>query len=245
MKTQTKSLYLLTLVLFLSILWAWTTTVDVAVEATGTIRPRGDPTKLIAEVGGLITRANLKEGQKVKRGDPLIQLDARELYLKQRSLQIRIHETETKPAQSSELANLYLEMERTNLEITRLTITSPTAGVISAAAPTHEGEILAQGTALATILPEDPELILESWLPATERQWLCEGQRVTLELKNAILTGAIKAISPDARIAEGRPAYRVTTELDEPEDLKPGMTFRVHFITRQARLLTLLFDRLF
>ena len=126
------------------------------------------------------------------------------------------------------------------------------AGQVTSLASLHTGEILSAGTTIAAIVPRSQSLVIESWLPASERPFVKPDQRVRLQTESFppdqynALDGAVLSISPDARFNESLTgAFRVliTPARFNPE-LRLGMTFEVHFITRQERLLWLLFQRI-
>ncbi|PYS24629.1 MAG: hypothetical protein DMG11_24075 [Acidobacteria bacterium] len=88
------ALYALTALVFAAAAWAYFTPIDISVRAPGIVRPQGDPIRIVCEVGGRIRDVHVREGSEVHQGDPLIQLDPRDLILRQRSFETRIHFTE-------------------------------------------------------------------------------------------------------------------------------------------------------
>ena len=152
----------------------------------------------------------------------------------------------------SDLAVLYHELEQCRMDMDRLTITSPLDGQITSLASLHAGEILSPAAAIAAIAPESGSLIVESWLPTPDRAFVVPGQSVRLQADTFLpdqysaIDGTVLSISPDARFNESLAgAFRVSIAPapDSPE-LHMGMTFAVHFITRQERLLWLLFHKI-
>lgn len=152
----------------------------------------------------------------------------------------------------SELAGLYQELEQCRFDIDRRTITSPIDGQITSLASLHAGEIIGTGTAVAAVVPRSHLLVIESWLPTSDRAFVDEGQPVRLQTDsfpadqyNAI-DGAVLSISPDARFNEAlNGAFRVLiAPAPGPPRLQLGMTFQVHFITRQERLIWVLFQKI-
>src|SRR5262245_5703025 len=93
-----KTLYILAALAIVAGAWAYLTPVDIAVRARGLVRPQGDPIRIVTEVAGRIHRIHVHEGGEVRRGDPLIQFDTRDLDLQKRSLELRIHFTEIRLA---------------------------------------------------------------------------------------------------------------------------------------------------
>ncbi len=108
---------------------------------------------IITEVSGQIQRIYITEGATVGIGDPLIQLDTRGLLLKKHALETRIHSAELDLAETRpELLRLYTDLEQTQFDLDRLTITSPVDGEVMLMAPLHSGGILAAGTAIAVVV---------------------------------------------------------------------------------------------
>lgn len=332
--------------------WAYWTPIDISVQARGIVRPEGDPIRVVSETGGRIRTIHVKEGSRVRLGDPLLQLETRDLELKKTALETRIHFTEIRLADlrqqlddaiaievqsrsvdelerdsaernarsalenarlrftraqvllkegllarqayddarialvqaeaeesrlseksldlkrsqaeahlhdliagstpiRSELADLYHDLEQCRLDIDRLTIISPVDGQITSLVPLHDGEIISPATAIGTIVPEMRSLIIESWVPTSDRVFITPGQPVRLQAETFppdqydAIDGTVLSISPDARFNEsltGTFRVLVRPALNSPE-LHMGMTFLVHFITRQERMLWLLFQK--
>lgn len=346
-------LYALAALVVIAFIWAYLTPIDIAVRARGVVRPEGDPVRIITEVGGRIRRVYVREGSEVHTGDPILQFDDRELSLKKRSIETRIHFTELhladlerqrgdmatieeqsasldefehkaaartvrtnlesartrfqraeqllqegliarqahdearlalaqaeveeskistkssalKRAQAeahlrdlaaqttpirADLASLYTQLDQTRLELDRLIIISPVDAQITSLASLHPDEIISSGAAVAALVPRSHFLVIESWLPASERSYVDPGQRVRLRTDSLpsdqynAFDGAVLSISPDARFNDSLTgAYRVLiTPASYSPPLRLGMTFDVHFITRQDRLLGLLFQRI-
>jgi hypothetical protein len=202
-------------------------------------------------------------------GDTLVQLDTSAIALKQRVLEARIHaaenrmehlrrnapgsspDSQTLDAARLDLLSLYQQLEQSEMDRSLLTITSPADGVISSIEALHPGEVVAEGAAIAPIIPSDRNLIVESWLPTTDRPRIHEGQTARIQPEEALVDpsgafdGIVLSVSPDVRLIDSRAVYRVVvTPLDEAPPLRLGMTFRIYFIAQQERLLMVLFHRL-
>src|SRR5262249_34484093 len=104
--------------------------------------------------GGLVQRVYVSEGSIVHVGDPILQLDTRYLLLKKLALESRIHAEELEPVDPGHLATLYRELERTQLDLGRLTVTSPVDGEIVSLVTLFPGDSLLAGTAFASIFPD-------------------------------------------------------------------------------------------
>jgi multidrug resistance efflux pump len=137
-----RSLCALTALLAIAVIWAYTD------------RPQTDRIKIVAEITGRISMIHVKEGDHVHTGDAILQLDTRDLLLKRRWLESKIHLTELRgDAARATLAALYSDLEQTDLELGRLTITSPRDGKITSTAALHVNEMISAGTLIAILIP--------------------------------------------------------------------------------------------
>ena len=174
------------------------------------------------------------------------------MQVKEAQAQARLHERGIEiDSINADLENLYLDLEQSRLKMTRFTITSPVDGIISSLNALHTGEVLAAGATIAMILPENRRILIEGWLPASERRWIQVGQttRIQPEENGAdashTFDGTVTSIGPDARLTESSATYRILIAPSaESRLLQPGMTFRLHFVTRQERLLLFLVQQL-
>ena len=150
----------------------------------------------------------------------------------------------------AELAALYHELEQARRDMNRLTITAPGDGQITSFATLHADEILSPGTTIGAVVSGSNSLLIESWLPTPDRSYIAAGKSVRLRSESYTgdeydaFDGTILSISPDARFNDTLSgAYRVLIIPGSfSPELKLGMTFEVNFITRQDRLLLLLFE---
>ncbi len=163
---------------------------------------------------------------------------------------LRDLDTQSTPLRA-ELSLVYHQLEQARLVLDRLTITSPATGRVTSLAPLHNGEFLPTSAFVAAVAAAARPVVIESFLPTADRAHVSAGQSVRLQSDafppdqyNAI-DGAVLAISPDARFNEGLTgSYRVLiAPAPDSPSLHLGMTFQVHFITRQERLLSLLFQK--
>jgi multidrug resistance efflux pump len=149
------------------------------------------------------------------------------------------------------LVNLQQQREQLALEIHRLSIISPADGEVASVIPLHPGEVLAAGTVIATVIPRESRLVIESWIPASQRHRIEVGSVVRAQANetpdpSTAFEGIVLSISPDARITGSSAAYRVriTPFLESPL-FQAGMTFQIHFITGRQRLLSLLLRKIY
>jgi len=152
----------------------------------------------------------------------------------------------------AELSALYHELEQTRLDMNRLTVMAPNDGQLTSFAALHEDEILSPGTTLGAVVSGSNALVIDCWMPTPERAYISVGDSVRLRSESFArdeydaFDGTILSISPDARFNDALSgAYRVLIKpASSWPELKLGMTFEVNFITRQDRLLLLLFEKI-
>lgn len=235
------------LVIFAAI-WACLTPIDISITARGIVRPGDGLYRIIAEVGGRISQLYVHEGSKIHRGDILIQLDARDLLLRKAALERRIHFTELRLGDlgantsiRTELSSLYREFEQTRLDLSRLTITSPTDGKIISLPSLQSGELLSPGTAIAALAPGSKPLHIESWLSSSDRPFVSAGQTVRLQRDADLswLQGSVDSIGPNTSFG----AYRILITASVSPELRAGMTFQAYFTIHHERMLWVFFQK--
>ena len=152
--------------------------------------------------------------------------------------------TETLPleAQLTELRSRHTQVEQ---EGERRLIRSPSTGQITLLPTVHPGEHTAAGTLIATLAPTPVRPIVEALVGNANATDVEPGQAARLRLdESETIDGVVFAVSPDARFTESsNGAYRVLIAPDTL-DLRLGLAVDVRLITRQERVLTLLFNRI-
>ncbi len=217
------------------------------------MRSGSDPVRVVSEAGGRVRKIYVSEGSVVRLGDPLVQLDGREILRRIDALESRIHFTELRLADPkrpdarlrTELAALYHDLEQSRLVLGQLTIRSPADGQITSLVPLRAGEVLPAAATVAVIAPAGRPFVVESVLPASARAYVTGGQRVWLETGGLpydeynSFDGTVLSIS---ETHTGAYVVRITPAPYSPS-FNPEMTFQVRFVTRQERLAWLLFDK--
>lgn len=223
-----------------------------SVRARGIVRSGSDPVRVVSEAGGRIRKIYVREGSEVRLGDPLMQLDSREILRRIDALESRIHFTELRLSSTArvtrlptELAALYHDRDQAHQALDRLTIRSPADGRISSRVPLRAGEVLAAAATVAVIAPAGRPFVIESMLSASDRAYVTGGQRVRLQTGGLpydqynSFDGTVLSLS---ETHTGAYLVRIIPAPYSPS-LDPGMTFQAHFVTRQERLAWLLFDK--
>ena len=144
-----------------------------------------------------------------------------------------------------QLADLRLQLDRSEADRQRLIIRSPATGTLVSFAALHPGEHLAAGTPLATLAPTPTVKVIESWLSNRDAKNVYPDQAVKLLTNDSeSFGGTVLSISPDARMTDpGSGTYRVLIAPDTGPTLRLGLGLEVRFITRKESLLSLPFSK--
>jgi len=114
------------------------------------------PRPIVTDIVGRVEHVYVTRGDLVRVGDPILQLDMRAMLVRKLGLESRIHLAELRNARS-ELSKLYREFQQTEVELTRLTITTAIEGRILFVVPGTPGESILAGSPIAVIVPELPK----------------------------------------------------------------------------------------
>ncbi len=145
-------------------------------------------------------------------------------------------------AQRTELRSRQQQVDQ---EAERRFIRSPSTGQITLLPTVHPGEHIAAGTLIATLAPTPVRPIVEAWVPNAKATDLRPGHPARLRLDDSeTIDGIVFAVSPDVRFTESaNGAFQVLIAPDTL-GLRLGLAVDVRLITRQERVLTLLFNRI-
>jgi len=111
------------------------------------------PIPVVIESSGRLQKVYVTRGSVVHTGDPIVQLDTRHLLVRKHELESLIHAAETNASDSSsDAADLYKELEEIQLDLNRLTVTSPVDGKILSLASLYPGKTLPAGAAIAVVV---------------------------------------------------------------------------------------------
>ena len=145
----------------------------------------------------------------------------------------------------AQLTELRSRLEQTELEMEYHVIRSPASGQVTLLPPVHPGEQITANTLVAAVAETPVRPIVEALVSNRSAQDIQPGQPARLRLDESnTVDGLIFSVSPDARFTESvNGAYRVLIAPDTI-DLRLGLAVDVRLITRQERVLTLLFNRI-
>src|SRR5262245_27590130 len=127
------------------------TKVDVPLESTDVDAPDPGLVPLIVTTTGTVRRIHVRQGSLIREGDAILELESRDLALKHRLLELRIHQLETANGGRTELADLYRQLENCQLEMNSRTLISPANGQVIWLGSFHPDDILRPGIAVAVI----------------------------------------------------------------------------------------------
>lgn len=217
---------------------------DITIDSVGTLAANESVT-LRPEIAGRITEILFTEGQPVKKGDALFQIDDR-LYqaeLKQAAANLQLANLNyarfaklsktgaaTKQRFDEARANLGVaqanhDMAKTQVEYTR--ITAPFDGVIGLRS-VSPGDYVNVGQALANFVSYDP-MKVDFSIPETQANVLRVGQPINLTveaLPGETFTGNVYALDPQLDVSGRAVSLRAT--IPNPDyRLKPGYFARV------------------
>ncbi|WP_057551321.1 HlyD family efflux transporter periplasmic adaptor subunit, partial [Paraclostridium sordellii] len=79
-------IYILIMIISIFLIWAYLSEKEILVKTSGIVRPLNKPYNISSLIQGEVKRINIKNGQKVKKGDLIIELDSSELELQKNIL---------------------------------------------------------------------------------------------------------------------------------------------------------------
>jgi len=176
------------------------------------------------------------------------QLEAQQ---KSQQLNIQISQLQSKIA----AAENSLKAAKTKLKYTF--IYAPVSGVVTDLKVHNIGEVTKPGETFAEIMPNGASLVLSAFLPNQEAGFVKEGMPVRMKFnafpfqRYGTVSGKVLFIAPDATIDEQlRSGYRIEVALDQStlggksNLLKAGQTATAEVVTRQRRIIDILFEPL-
>ncbi len=212
---------------------------DVAIDSVGTLAAN-ESVVIRPEIVGRITAITFQEGQPVKAGEKLFQIDDRlaRAELKQASANLKLAQLEyerfrklagagaaTKRAADQTQANLGVAQANVDLAKTKVdytAITAPFDGVVGLRR-VSPGDYVQVGQELANFVSYDPMKVNFS-IPETEAARLQTGQQIAITveaLPGENFIGTVYALDPQLDVAGRSVSLRAT--IPNPENrLKPG-----------------------
>ena len=260
-------LYIIIAFILVAFAWASLVRVDLVAVANGTVVPQGNVKPIQPAGSGVVQSVFVKEGDRVKVGDALIQLDAAEMRTRLFKLRQELEMNQSKLRlmmvnqpindtleQRNRIARLQAEISAAETMLRHTTITSPANGVITTISVRGPGEVLQQGQTVAMIAPGDVPLVVEALLADKDIAFVQKGLMAKLKFEAfpfqdyGVVEGTVMDISPDAANKGGVNYYKVTIAPSKTwiatrgKDvmLRPGLSVRAEIVTERRTVLSLL-----
>ena len=223
------------------------------VEAIGTARAIRSA-QIFSEVSGRVTAVRFTPGAFVRKGQPLVELDARQESLALKLAQVRVSEAEQLLARyrriedtgalsdsqieagETALAAAQIERDQARVALEQRTVRAPFAGHISFS-EIDPGDSVTPQTLIAQ-LDQRSRLYVDFAAPEAVFSRLGKGQMVNVTAfsdPDNMIEARVEAV--DSAIQQDQRSYQVRTLVDNRNDrLRPGMSFSVRFVdTGQTR----------
>ena len=205
---------------------------------------------VLARTTGLVEALTVEEGDRVRQGQTLVQLNKEELDLRHRQSKAAFEEAsanyerikvlhEQRMVSQTEyettrlrFANAKLGLEETELNLTYADLAAPISGIITQRL-VELGDLVRGNQEVFVIADLDP-LLVRIFVPERRMYQLHPGQEATLAveaLPDKSFSGGIRMISPEVDPESG--TVKVTLEVSADGLLKPGMFTTVRIITER------------
>ncbi len=218
-------------------------------EVLGTAQPL-EAVQLSSDVPGRILRAHLEEGEKVRRGQRVFQIDVEvdaaglavlqtQVEAAERELQ-RIEELRREGLATAqqldgartELANARQSLRQRELSVSRNHVTSPIAGYLSVRFA-DPGEFANAGTPLAEVIDFDT-VVVHAQVPESEIRYVRGAEEIDVYFPSLDETRQGRVHRVALRATDVSRTYRVESRVDnEDHHIRPGMRARLHFERQQ------------
>jgi multidrug efflux pump subunit AcrA (membrane-fusion protein) len=264
-------LYIVLSFLAVALTWARFGKVDVVVESRGALVPEGSVRPVQAAAGGMVQYVFVREGDRVERGQPLIQIEAadsrarlarlrgeltvsREQLRQSRAAKGPVSET---LEQENRISRLQSEITGAESGLKQTTILAPVGGLVTTLTARSPGMVLQAGLEVATIAPTGARLVAEAQLANKDIAFIEKGLPAKIKIDAfpfqdyGILTGRVIEVSPDAVAGRGAESfYKLTIALDQTSvtahgksfPLRPGLALTAEIVTERKSILDLLLD---
>ncbi len=264
-------LYLVVGFVVVALCWAGFSPVDVVVEARGRLVPEGEVQTVEAPQAGAVRTVRVREGQPVRRGAVLVELDSpvprtdrEELAVELTTGEQRLEQLQAAGApiadvleQKARLSRLKRELKAAEFSESRTHLRAPVDGVIASLDVPGAGAVVEEGSRIATIVPKHARLVAEVQVPNKDVAFVTPGRRAKLKVDAfpyqdyGTIVGRVNNVSPDARADERFGSfYKVTITLDHEAfrvrgqrlSLRSGLTLTADIVTERKSVLSLLLD---
>lgn len=262
-------LYLAAAFVATALLWASLSLLDVVVAAPGALVPEGQVQPVQAEVKGTVRYVLVREGDRVKQGQVLLQLDRTQARAHADNVRDALAATDAEQTQlqatgapltdrtesRARVAQLRGELAAAEQALQQAVIRAPATGVVTTLAVRSEGAVVEAGQPVATIAPGDARLVAEVQMPNRDIAFVEATSRAKLKLDAfpfhdyGTIGAAVLSIAPDARFdAQQGSFYKVTllpqqthiTANGKNLPLRTGLALTAEIITERRSVLSYL-----
>ncbi len=228
--------------------WIFFGTIDDVVKLRGKVIPRAGIVELQAQTGGTIKYLTVEEGDVVRKGQVLVQLDTEPLHRQLATLekekklaaeQIRkLRITTGNLSQGIEKQNDLLQLEKeivhTQEMLDTMVVESPFDAVVTSINALQVGNLVTAGKPLVSLVPQNSPFDLEAFAKGTDLQSLKSGLQANVEFDTypyqtfGTAPGSVLSVSPGTILSEKEPnAFRVLVSLKHSQianhPVRPGM----------------------
>jgi len=263
-------LYVMIVFSLVAVVWTSVAQVDLVVAARGSLVPQGNVKPVQPASSGVVQSVFVKEGDEVKRGDPLLQLDASEMRIRLNKLRQELTTSQSQLAQmmvnrpfgetleqQNRIARLQTEISAAEVMLQHTTITAPATGIVTTMNVRSVGEVLQPGKTIATIAPGDVPLVVEVELPNKDIAFVEKGMAAKLKFDAfpfqdyGIVDGTVIEVSPDAQVnSDSGSFYKLTIALNRKTIsingkevvLRPGLLVSAEIVTERRTIASLLLE---
>ncbi|HZS45006.1 MAG TPA: HlyD family efflux transporter periplasmic adaptor subunit [Blastocatellia bacterium] len=254
-----------------ALIWAYFSRVDVTVEARGSLVPEGYVRPVQSIGAGQVQAVRAREGDKVERGDIIVQLDGAELRGKLNKLreQLMTSREQLRQLQASKgpvaetldrqnsIDRLESDIAATQLSLDQTSVRAPITGLITKMDVRSTGVVVAAGQQIGAIAPAGARLVVEAQVSNRDIAFIEPGLPAKLKLDAfpyqdyGIVEGKVLTVSPDAQIDEKIGSYyKVTIESSTDSvsaqgktfPLKPGLSLTAEVVTERKSILNLILE---
>jgi len=263
-------LYLLLAFIIVAVVWASLSKVDMVARGRGTLVPQGNVKPVQAAGSGVVQNVFVKEGDRVLRGQALVQLVVSEMSTRLNKLREELETSQSQLAQlmvnrplaetleqQNRIARLQSEIATAELSLQHTTLTAPVSGIITNMDVRGSGEVLQPGQTIATIAPTGVPLVIEAQLQNKDIAFVEKGLPAKLKFDAfpfqdyGVVEGTVIDVSPDAQVnKESDSFYKVTIAPSKTEiaangrnvALRPGLLVSAEIITERRSILGFLLE---
>ena len=254
--------YILLLLFSVAVAWSYFGKIDVVITARGIVKPVDKIKPVINEVDGKIKSINFKEGEIIKEGDILYELDTSEFIRKKEKYEKQLEILKmNNDANKLQYEALIDEIEALEDNIENSIVRSISEGIVNTKIDLFVGKTLKSGEGVLQIIPENNlGYLVELHVANKDISNIQKGQNIKYHIdafpyeEYGEMNGEIIEISNDSIVDEytGNSYYLVKAIIKNKPlisregksgELKSGMTCEAYIINKQERILYYILEK--